>query len=81
VPTGGNAVPVSARLLVPLGELGGFGLPVSAGGGDDGAGVVEPGQFSAFGGIEIAAWLARSGVLLRNRGCGLCAHGWSRSCS
>src|SRR5215471_11313127 len=49
------------RLVVFFGEPGGFQVQVPlqppAGGGANGAGVVEPGQLGGFGGDEIAAQL------------------------
>jgi len=57
VAVGGNAELVSVCLLVPFGEPGRFQVEVplqsSAGGGADGAGLVEPGEFRAFGAAVI----------------------------
>src|SRR6516165_4939475 len=71
----GGAAPCRC-LLLTFGEPGGFQIEVAlqapAGGGADGAGVVEPGQFGGLGGDEIAAQfpLGKGG----SRGAGTVVH-------
>jgi hypothetical protein len=63
VPTTATAHPVF-RLSWSFGEPGGLQVQVAlqalAGGGADGAGVVEPGQLGAFGGDEVAAQFSQA---------------------